>query len=287
MLLFRTRLHHTIGDMQVSRDDSRIIYSIRPDGSQLTELVKSGDDCERFKPIPPDGSHPLWPRLSPDGQQILFLNEVREWDEELRENLLHFYLSMIPVTGGPIVRLEEIGGYHNAEWSEDGASIYYYSGQSSDETWRYVPRRYELETGRSQFLTDELWEAYWGFSVSRADGALCFIAKQGFARLDPDTGIAELVSEERLDTFDLSPDGRRAAGVKEGDVMIVNLEFPSSAPLQVEPGAVDALELGQIPATRKKWALQRGYSALRQLPSEARKSTGVQRIRWLDKRCSD
>ena len=63
-------------------------------------------------------SFPRAPRLSPDGQQILFFNEVDEWNEEKQGNVFHVYLSMIPVTGGPIVRLEEVGSGHAAgvEW---------------------------------------------------------------------------------------------------------------------------------------------------------------------------
>ena len=71
-------------------------------------------------------------------------------------------------------------------------------------------------------------------AVSQADGTLYFISNQGFVRLDPETGFAEVVSEEHLESFDLSPDGRRAVGIKEGEVMLVNLEFPSSTPLQVD-----------------------------------------------------
>ena len=91
-----------------------------------------------------------------------------------------------------------------------------------------------------------------GLAVSRSDGALYFIAKQGFVRLDPETGEVEVVSEERFDTFDLSPDGRRAVGLKEGAVTIVDLEFPSRSPLRMELGGVDELKLGAVSVARKK-----------------------------------
>ena len=191
---------------------------------------------------------------------------------------------MIPVTGGPIVRLEEIGGYHNAVWSEDGTSIYYFSSAASNGTLR----RYDLGTGRSELLTDESWELWrLPLAISRADGNLYFISNQGFARVDPETGFAEVVSEERFDSFDLSPDGRRAVGVKEGDLTLINLEFLSSGPLQVSPGAMDALELGQIPAARERWIASKlrpdaSVSALLLLASQARKAIGVHMVRWVD-----
>ena len=208
---------------------------MRPDGSQLTKLVQSGDDCDEFV-YPGYGtglcSSPSAPRLSPDGRKIIFFNDVREWDEEARDNLSHYYLSTMPATGGPIVRLQEAGPGYDAVWSEDGRSIYYYF--SRYDPWDGVPRRYDLETGRSEFLTDKTWRARsLGMAVSRADGALYFLSKKGFVRLDPETGVAEVVSEQYFDAFglSLSPDGRWAAGLKEGDVTIVDLEFPSSAPL--------------------------------------------------------
>ena len=288
-----------ISQVQVSSDDSRIvfvtngfslhyrqkIYSVRPDGSQLTKLVQSGDDCDEFV-YPGYGtglcSSPWGPRLSPDGRKIIFFNEVREETE--KGGRTHYYLSMIPSRGGPIVRLVDAGPGFRAVWSEDGRSIYYYySRRSGYDPSNGVPRRYDLETGRSEFLTDTTWGARSsGLAVSRADGALYFLSKQGFVRLDPETGVAEVVSEQYFDAFDLSPDGRRAVGLKEGDVTIVNLEFPSSSPLLIEPGVVDELELGRIPAARKKWALERGYSTLGQLRSEDRKKNGVRSIRWLD-----
>ena len=179
------------------------------------------------------------------------------------------------------MRLEEIGDGFDAVWSEDGTSIYYYFSRGHDP-WNGVLRRYDLETGRSEFLTDTTWGARSsGLAVSRADGALYFLSKKGFVRLDPEMGVAKVVSEQYFDAFDLSPDGRRAAGLKDGDVTIVNLEFPSRSPLLIEPGVVDELELGRIPAARKKWALQRGYSAADRLPS---KRNGVKRVRWLGQR---
>ena len=116
--------------------------------------------------------------------------------------------------------------------------------------------------------------------------ALYFISKQGFARLDPETGFAEIVSEERFDSFALSPDGRRAVGVKEGSVTPVDLEFSSSGPLQVNSGALDELELGQITAARERWLTQRqrratSYAELRELPGLARKAIGVEQVRWV------
>ena len=290
-----------ISQIQVSSDDSRIvfvtngfslhyrqkIYSVRPDGSQLTKLVQSGDDCDEFV-YPGYGtglcSSPSAPRLSPDGRKIIFFNDVREESE--KGGRTRYYLSMMPATGGPIVRLEEIGPGFDAVWSEDGTSIYYYYSSSGGyDPSNGVPRRYDLETGRSEFLTDKTWGARsLGMAVSRADGALYFLSKKGFVRLDPETGVAEVVSEQYFDAFglSLSPDGRWAAGLKEGDVTIVNLEFPSSSPLLIELGVVDELELGRIPAARKKWALERGYSTLGQLRSEDRKKNGVSGIYWLD-----
>ena len=71
-----------------------------------------------------------------------------------------------------------------------------------------------------------------------------------------------VVSEERFDTFDLSPDGRRAVAIKQGDISIEpGTEFPSTSPLEVEAGAVDELELVQIPATREKRVSQIERSA--------------------------
>ena len=51
-----------------------------------------------------------------------------KWDEEEKDNLYHTYLSMVPVTGGSIVRLEEVEGGFQAVWGEDSASVYYHSG---------------------------------------------------------------------------------------------------------------------------------------------------------------
>ena len=296
-----------IRDVQISRDNSRIVFSssgatwhwdtaihsVRPDGSQLRTLVKSGDDCGEFV-WPGYGSvlcsFPLDPRLSPDGKRILFINEVSEWDEAIKSNRHHFYLSMIPVTGAPIVRLEEVGSGHDAVWSEDGASIYYYSSKVPDEIWNRVPRRYDLESGRSTPLTDASWHVWPpGLAVSRSNN-LYFVAKQGFARLDPETSVTEVISEERFDSFALSPDGRRAVGVKGGDLTLINLEFLSSSPLQVKPGAVDELALGQIPAARERWLTQMqrwatsvsALSSLASLASQARKAIGVDMIRWVD-----
>ena len=322
VLLFETlRLgQEVVQDVQIARDDSRIvfrndgyssgntsiIYSVRPDGSQLTELAQSGEGCDEFR-WPGYGtpfcSHPVNARLSPDGQKVIFVNEVRSWDEESQGNYLHEYLSMVPVTGPPIVRLEEIGnGVRNyqAAWSEDSASIYYYSGWGpSDERlgngqfserWNGLLRRYDLETGRSEQIMQESWKILRqrGLAVSRADGWIYFVdSKQGFARLDPETGFAEVISEEVFDSFDLSPDGRRAVGIKEGEVMLVNLELPSSTPLQVDSSAVDELELGQIPAARERWFTQKmsrksTSAGLTELASQARKAIGVKRVRWLD-----
>ena len=312
VLVFRTPLHEKIYDVQVSRDDSRIvfltggfsssyrsiIFSVRPDGSQLTQLVTSGDDCRHFKPIPsyhpPFCSVPLTFQLSPDGQRILFFNKVREWDEEAKKNLSHVYLSMIHVTGGPIVRLEEVQSGHQAVWSEDGTSIYYHSGSLNkgrlNEQWNGSLRRYDLETGRSEQIVEESWEVltWGGLEVAPVDGSVYFVAsKRGFARLDPETGFTEVISEERFERFDLSPDGRRAVGVKEGDVTLVDLEFPSSGPIQVEPGPADELALGQIPVARERWLAPKlrratSYSTLSSLPSRAREAIGVKRVRWLD-----
>ena len=120
------------------------------------------------------------------------------------------------------------------------------------------------------------------------DGSVYFVAsKRGFARLDPETGFTEVISEERFERFDLSPDGRRAVGVKEGDVTLVDLEFPSSGPIQVEPGPADELALGQIPVARERWLAPKlrratSYSTLSSLPSRAREAIGVKRVRWLD-----
>ena len=299
---FGVAIGESIYDVQVSRDESRIVFassgvtwhfptsihSVRPDGSQLRILVKSGDDCGKRGPTgghgPSQCSFPRAPRLSPDGQQILFFNEVDEWNEEKQGNVFHVYLSMIPVTGGPIVRLEEVGSGHAAVWSGDGTSIYYYSSEASNGTLL----RYDLETGRSEPLTDELWEVWrLPLAVSQADGTLYFISNQGFVRLDPETGFAEVVSEKHLESFDLSPDGRRAVGIKEGEVMLVNLEFPSSTPLQVDSSAVDELELGQIPAARERWFTQKmsrksTSAGLTELASQARKAIGVKQVRWLD-----
>ena len=89
-------------DVQVSRDESLIVFgsggptwhyqkfihSVRPDGSQLKTLVTSWDDCGKFVPTG-YGSHicsfPRAPKLSPDGQRILFINEVREWMKKLKK----------------------------------------------------------------------------------------------------------------------------------------------------------------------------------------------------------
>ena len=301
---FEVGIGEYITRIDVSRDDSRIvfgssgdthhyptaIFSVRPDGSQLTKLVESGDGCGKFV-YPGYGTHlcsvPYGGQISPDGRKVLFFNKVREWDEEAKKNFNHYYLSMVPVTGGPIVRLEEVGPGNFAVWSEDGASIYYYySSPRGYDPWDGVPRRYDLESGRSEFLTDTPWPALRPLVVSRADGVIFFRSKQGLARLDPETGVVEVVSEVWFDTFDLSPDGRRAVGLKDGDVTLVKLDFPSSVPLEMELGVVDELELGQIPAAREKWIttkLRQGTSAsLRHLSAEARKRTGVETIRWLD-----
>ena len=300
---FGVAIGEDIYAVQVARDDSRIffasggptshfptaIHSVRPDGSQLSTLVKSGDDCDEFV-YPGYGTHlcslPLEYQLSPDGRKILFVNKVREIRKLNDEERTRFYLSMVPVTGGPIVRLEEIGDGFDAVWSEDGTSIYYYYSRGRDP-WNGVPRRYDLETGRSEFLTDEAWKALPPLAVSRADGALYFRSKQGFVRLDPETGEVEVIVEEHFDTFDLSPDGLRAVGIKEGDVTIVNLEFPSTARLVMETGAVDELALAQIPAARERWVAQKmlpnGTSAdLMSLASQARKAIGVKRALWID-----
>ena len=323
VLLFETlRLgQEVVQDVQVARDDSRIvfrndgyssgntsiIYSVRPDGSQLTELAQSGESCDEFR-WPGYGtpfcSHPVNARLSPDGQKVIFVNEVRAWDEESQGNYLHEYLSMVPVTGGPIVRLEEIGnGVRNyqAAWSEDSASIYYYSGWGpSDERlgngrfserWNGLLRRYDLETGRSEQIMQESWKILRqrGLAVSRADGWIYFVdSKRGFARLAPETGFAEVISEEVFDSFDLSPDGHRAAGVKDGNLTIVDLEFPPGAPLQVDPGAIDELKLSQIPATRERWLHAKlskaatSYEHIEKLSSQAVEKNGVLRTRWID-----
>ena len=92
--LTREKIH----DVQVSRDDSRIIfatsgdtwyyptviYSVRPDGSELRILVKGRFDCEGSPSQygSPYCSFPRRPRLSPDGQKIIFFDEVNSFDEE-------------------------------------------------------------------------------------------------------------------------------------------------------------------------------------------------------------
>ena len=294
-LLTREKIH----DVQVSRDDSRIIfatsgmswyyptviYSVRPDGSELKMLVGARFDCEGSPPKygSPYCSFPRRPRLSPDGQKVIFFEEVNSFDEEKQGNISREYLSMIPVTGGPVVRLKEMASRGEVVWSEDSSSIYYYSFDGLV--------RYDLDTGRSESIADESWKLgrssrsilYGpGFGISRADGSFYFISRRGLARVDPMTGSAEVVSGERLDTFDLSPDGRRAAGLKDGDIMIIDLEFPSSSRLVIEPEVVDELELGRIPAARRKWARQAGYAATSRLPFEVAERNGVKRVRWLD-----
>ena len=297
--------------IEVARDDSRIvfgssgdthhyptaIFSVRPDGSQLTKLIASGSDCDKTGSSgygPSYCNFPYGGRLSPDGQRILFFNKVLEWNEEAKDNDYNYYLSLMPAAGGPVVRLVELGPGNHAVWSEDGASIYYSTaGKQGYDPWHDVPQRYDLETGRSEFLTDEPWHAWPpGLAVSRSDGALYFIAKQGFVRLDPETGEVEVVSEERFDTFDLSPDGHRAVGLKEGAVTIVDLEFPSRSPLRMELGGVDELKLGAVSVARKKMLGQMEKTAPSTSDTIARlfhsravtkvkESIGIQRIRWL------
>ena len=191
---------------------------------------------------------------------------------------------MVPITGGPIVRLEEVGHSHRAVWKEDGTAIYYYSGDFQNNTWTHVFRRYDLETGRSEHLADELLEK---MEVSPADGALYFISRQGFTRLDPETGFVEVVSEERFDSFDLSPDGRQAVVLKGNDVTILDLEFPSSNPLQAEQVTEDELALGQIPAARERLVTQRMSRAnmstsSTEIASRVSKAIGVKQILWID-----
>ena len=68
------------------------------------------------------------------------------------------------------MRLEEIGPGFSAVWSKDGTSIYYSSSKHRYDPWHDVPRRYDLETGRSDFLTDSSWHVWPpGLAVSRAD----------------------------------------------------------------------------------------------------------------------
>ena len=292
-LLTREKIH----DVQVSRDDSRIvfatsgvswyfplvIYSIFPDGSRLTELVSGRFDCDGL-PSPQYGSplcsFPRYPKLSPDGQKVLFFEAVHSFDDDLQDNVSHYYLSMVPVTGGPTVRLEEVEyGIQHAAWSEDSTSIYYF--------YSHTLQRYDLETGRPEPLTDASLRVGGPLEVSRADGSLYLFANQQLTRLDPETGFSEVISEELFDSFDLSPDGRRVVGLKDGDLTLIDIEFPFSSLLQVEPGAVDELALGQIPAARENWAIQKmqvatSYSTMTALPSRAREATGVKQVRWID-----
>ena len=286
------RTSEKLHNVQVARDDSRIVFatsgitwhyptvihSVSPDGSQLRTLVESGDDCRgRFIYMPPGAGSPYCsfpgaPRLSPDGQRILFLNWIRRSDEEDKT-----YLSMIPVTGGPIVRLKELGRGYNIVWNEDSTSIY--AGLT----------RYDLETGGSLPLTDATRkfrrpssEVYWGaasrLAVSRADGSVYFVSEQGLTRVEPDTGFTEVVAEQLFDTFDLSPDGRRVVGVIAGGLAMVDLEARTSTPFQVEPGAVDELGLRRILAVQ----LNRKTPTPARAFSEKIRGFGVRQIRWID-----
>ena len=175
------------------------------------------------------------------------------------------------------MRLKELGRGYNIVWSEDSTSIY--AGLT----------RYDLETGSAEPLTDASWKirrsslkVYWRdasrLAVSRADGSVYFVSERGLARVAPDSGLTELVAEQLFDTFDLSPDGRRVVGVTAGGLTMVDLEARTSAPFQVEPGAVDELGLRRILAVQLS----------RQTPTPTRASSkkirgfGVRQIRWID-----
>ena len=294
----RSGLQEYLHNVQVSRDDSlivfatsgftqhypQIIFSIRPDGSQLRRVVESGNDCRGrfipespFPPRPPYCSFPGTPRLSPDGQRILFFNKV------LRPNNDKTYLSMIPVTGGPIVRLKELR-YYDVVWNEDSTSFYYCNYYSD------VPHRYDLETGRSEPITDASLkvrrpssEVYQGASllaVSRADGSIYVVSEQGLTRVDAETGFVELVSEELFDSFDLSPDGSRVVGVIAGDLTLVDLENRTSTAFQVEPGAVDELGLARILTSRRNPETSKPPRS----SSKGIRNFGVREIRWIDRK---
>ena len=298
------QLHISSGEISrvnLSKDDSRIvfltsgptghtpsiIYSVGADGAHLIKLVESEGECgEKAKKIlPGDGmpycNYPSRPRISPDGQKVLFIEYVLDVDEERQTVSQPEYLCVVSTEGGPVVRLEESSHMGGAEWSEDGASIYYVADS--------ILRRFDLETGSSQPLTDNSWKVRWTspLRVSPADGSLYFNSQSGFARLDPDTGSAEVLSGRRLDAFELSPDGCKIVGVTVDitdafgvtcDITIIDRKNRFTSPLQMRRGAKDELGLEPILACRSSTQAQTSTLAV----SKRNAGNWVAAIHWLD-----
>lgn len=289
--------------VHLSKDDSRIvfatrgatghspsiIYSVKANGSDLIRLVESEGTCgERANEIlngdgGPYCNSPGYPRLSPDGRKVLFIDYVLEIDEERQTVEQPNYLSVVPTDGGPVVRLVresniKLGRIGRAEWSECGRSIYYVA---RSRLWRF-----DLDTGRSQPVPDNFWEVIWQLPlrVSPADGSVYFVSDRGFTRLDPRTGSVEVLYG-RLDAFELSPDGSKIVGTTEQDegsptsLTIIDLENRYTYPLEMRHGTKDELGLEVVLAGRSSKRTPTSAKTARQRNIDA---AWVESIHWLD-----
>lgn len=289
-----------ISDVNLSRDDSRvvfvtagatghtpyIIYSVKTNGSDLIKLAASKGDCgERASKIlngdgGPYCNYPSFPRLSPDGQKVLFTEGVIEVDEERQTVSQLDYLCVVSTDGGPVVRLAKESSPHmgRAEWSEDGTSIYYAARNSL--------KRFDFESGRSQRITEHSRKGKWysPLRVSPADGSVYFVAQRGFSRLDPRTGSVEVLSSERFDAFELSPDGSKIVGATElyeaesTSLTIVDLGNRVTYPLEMKHGTNDELGLEHVLAGRSSGRTPTSANTSRQRNLDA---AWVEAIHWL------
>ncbi len=118
-----------------TRDHSRQIYIMAPDGSALTRLTSAGDNV-----------HPLW---SPDGRRIAFLS--------VRDGTWQVYV--MNADGSQQIRLTNVGGQlprlaeppnFSPAWSPDGRRIAYASKR--EELWKIYVINSD-GTGEAQLVT--------------------------------------------------------------------------------------------------------------------------------------
>ncbi len=122
------------------RQDRGDVFSIRPDGSELTNLTNS-PESER------------WPKLSPDGTRLAYQarGQVTGTDPETGAELAHEELRLLQLDAGKSVIVCQLQqpGWFGPSWSPDGQWIVYAQAGGNEPGLSVVPAN---ENGEPVYL---------------------------------------------------------------------------------------------------------------------------------------